>query len=37
MVTENDYYRVYSGNGSGGVAVVDRFGAIALAEDGEGS
>jgi N-methylhydantoinase A/oxoprolinase/acetone carboxylase beta subunit len=34
MVTENDYYRVYSGNGSGGVAVVDRFGAIALAEDG---
>jgi len=34
MVVQNDFYRVYSGNGSGGVAVVDRFGAIALAEDG---
>ena len=26
LVAENEYYRVYSGNGSGGVAVVDRFG-----------
>ena len=34
LVAENEYYRVYSGNGSGGVAVVDRFGAIALAEEG---
>ena len=34
VVAENEYYRVYSGNGSGGVAVVDRFGAIALAEEG---
>ena len=34
LVVENEYYRVYSGNGSGGVAVVDRFGAIALAEEG---
>lgn len=28
----NDYYRVYSGNGSGRAAVVDRYGAVALAE-----
>jgi N-methylhydantoinase A/oxoprolinase/acetone carboxylase beta subunit len=34
LVVENEYYRVYSGNGSGSVAVVDRFGAIALAEEG---
>jgi hypothetical protein len=34
LVAENEYYRVYSGNGSGGVAVIDRFGAIALAEEG---
>jgi N-methylhydantoinase A/oxoprolinase/acetone carboxylase beta subunit len=34
-VAENDFYRVYSGNGAGGVAVVDRFGAIALAEEAE--
>jgi N-methylhydantoinase A/oxoprolinase/acetone carboxylase beta subunit len=34
LVAENEYYRVYSGNGTGGVAVVDRFGAIALAEEG---
>ncbi len=31
-VAESEFYRVYSGNGAGGVAVVDRFGAIALAE-----
>jgi N-methylhydantoinase A/oxoprolinase/acetone carboxylase beta subunit len=34
VVTQSEYYRVYSGNGTGGVAVVDRFGAIALAEEG---
>jgi hypothetical protein len=35
MVAANDYYRVYSGNGAGGVAVVDRYGAIALADEAE--
>ena len=35
MVAANDYYRVYSGNGAGSVAVVDRFGAIALADEAE--
>ncbi len=32
MVAANEHYRVYTGNGHGGVAVVDRFGAIALAD-----
>jgi hypothetical protein len=35
VVAVNDYYRVYSGNGTGGVAVIDRFGAVALADTAE--
>lgn len=31
-VAENDFYRVFSENGSGGVAVIDGLGAVALAE-----
>jgi hypothetical protein len=33
LVASNDFYSVYSENGSGRVAVVDRLGGIALAED----
>lgn len=33
MVTETDFYRVYSGNGKGGCAVVDGGGTVPLAED----
>jgi hypothetical protein len=33
MVVSNDFYSVYSENGSGRVAVVDRLGAVPLAED----
>jgi N-methylhydantoinase A/oxoprolinase/acetone carboxylase beta subunit len=32
VIAENEFYRVFSGNGSGGVAVVDRVGSVALAE-----
>ena len=32
VVARNDYYRVFSENGSGGVAVVDGLGSVALAE-----
>jgi N-methylhydantoinase A/oxoprolinase/acetone carboxylase beta subunit len=35
IVAANEFYRVYSGNGAGGVAVVDRYGAIALADQAE--
>jgi N-methylhydantoinase A/oxoprolinase/acetone carboxylase beta subunit len=35
LIAANEYYRVYSGNGSGGVAIVDRFGAVALADGAE--
>jgi len=35
LVASNEYYRVYSGNGFGGVAIVDRFGAVALADGAE--
>jgi N-methylhydantoinase A/oxoprolinase/acetone carboxylase beta subunit len=33
LVVTNDFYSVYSENGSGRVAVVDRLGGVALAED----
>lgn len=33
LVTETDFYRVYSGNGKGGCAVVDGIGTVPLAED----
>jgi hypothetical protein len=33
LVVRNDFYSVYSENGSGRVAVVDRMGGVALAED----
>jgi N-methylhydantoinase A/oxoprolinase/acetone carboxylase beta subunit len=35
VVAANDFYAVYSGNGAGGVAVVDRYGAVALADQAE--
>jgi len=33
LVASNDFYSVYSENGSGRVAVIDRLGGVALAED----
>jgi len=33
LVASNEYYRVYSENGSGRVAVVDTLGAVPVAED----
>jgi N-methylhydantoinase A/oxoprolinase/acetone carboxylase beta subunit len=35
IVAGNEFYCVYSGNGAGGVAVVDRYGAVALADQAE--
>jgi N-methylhydantoinase A len=35
LVTSNDFYRVYSENGSGRVAVVDRLAGVPLAEDAD--
>lgn len=32
LVAKNDFYRVFSGNGSGGCAVVDALGSVPLAE-----
>ena len=35
LVAANDYYRVYSENGSGGVAVVDGLGSVPVAENAD--